>query len=187
MGRIEIEYPDWVGAVIDWDVSVVSVEDRMRLAIEVARENVVRGTGGPFGAAVFESVSGRLVSVGMNLVVASRNSALHAEVVAIMMAESRLGSYSLQGDGMPEHQLVTSCDPCAMCLGATLWSGVTSFVTGALREDAKALGFDEGPVFPESYQYLEERGIALERGVLRDEAREVLVEYEARGGRIYNP
>jgi tRNA(Arg) A34 adenosine deaminase TadA len=73
-----------------------------------------------------------------------------------------------------------------MCLGATLWSGVKRMVCGASREDAARLKFDEGPVFPESYRYLEERGIRVEHNVLRDEAKAVMERYRSRGGEIYN-
>jgi hypothetical protein len=41
-------------------------------------------------------------------------------------------------------------------------------------------------VFPQSYRYLEERGVAVVRNLLRDEARAVLDEYRARGGKVYN-
>nr|MBA3258060.1 nucleoside deaminase [Gemmatimonadales bacterium] len=78
------------------------------------------------------------------------------------------------------------CEPCAMCLGATLWSGVRRLVCGATREDAAALGFDEGPVFPESYAYLESRGIEVIRSVLREDAAAVLDLYQRSGGPIYN-
>src|SRR3546814_19963070 len=54
-----------------------------------------------------------------------------------------------RSDGMPRHELFSSCEPCAMCLGATLWSGVTRLVFAATRDDATRLNFDEGPVFPE--------------------------------------
>lgn len=183
---IAVRYPAWVASVVDWDRPYRDAEDRMRLAIRVARENVERRTGGPFGAAVFEIESGHLVSVGMNLVVASHNSALHAEMVAYMMAQARLGSFTLGAAGMPRHELVTSCDPCAMCLGAALWSGVARLVTGAARDDATRLNFDEGPVFPQSYRYLEERGIEIIRGILREEARVVMQSYREHGGPIYN-
>ncbi len=185
MDEIRIQPPAWIEDTVEWTRLYASVDDRMRLAIAISRQNVEQQTGGPFGAAVFEHDSGRLVSVGMNLVTSARNSVLHAEVVAIIMAEARVGSYTLGGD--VSHQLVTSCDPCAMCLGAVLWSGVTSLVTGASREDAKELGFDEGPVFAASYTYLEERGLGVTRGVLRADAREVLRRYQAGGGEIYNP
>lgn len=184
--EIRVAHPDWVGDFVDWGRAYGSPEDRMRLAIALSRENVERGTGGPFGAAVFERASGRLVSVGMNLVVLHRNSTLHAEIVALMMAQSRVGSYSLGADGLPAHDMAASCDPCAMCLGALLWSGVSRVLCGARREDANILEFDEGPVFPESYSYLENRGIEIQRGILREEARAVLELYRDRGGVIYN-
>jgi tRNA(Arg) A34 adenosine deaminase TadA len=178
--------PQWMEQAVDWGVPYATDESRMRLAIELARQNVVHGTGGPFGAAVFESASGMLVGAGVNSVTRLRNSMLHAEVLAIMLAESRVGSYTLLGPGLPHHELVTSCDPCAMCLGAVLWSGVRRLVTGADRADASALDFDEGPVFPESYAYLEARGVAVLRGVLRPEAAAVLELYRRQGGVIYN-
>lgn len=184
--RVVIDYPAWVDRVVDWTASYPDDESRMRLAVTLSRENVLRGDGGPFGAAVFEAASGSLVSVGINSVVRLGNSVLHAEVVAFMMAQRRLGSFTLSSPTLPEHVLVTSCEPCAMCLGATLWSGVRTVVYGAAREDASALGFDEGPVFPESYAYLEQRGIRITRGVLRDDARAVLELYRASSGKIYN-
>jgi tRNA(Arg) A34 adenosine deaminase TadA len=158
----------------------------MRLAIRLARENVSAGTGGPFGAAVFEEPTGRLVSVGVNSVERLGNSLLHAEVVALMLAEAAVGSYTLRTKGSTAHVLFTSCDPCAMCLGAILWSGVSRVVCGASREDAMAVGFDEGPVFAESYRYLEERGVSVAHGLLRDEAAQVLKEYQKRKGTVYN-
>lgn len=158
----------------------------MRVAIEVAGANVHHGTGGPFGAAIFESETGRLVALGVNSVVRLQNSALHAEMVAFMRAQSAVGAYSLSAPGLPSHTLYSSCDPCAMCLGASLWAGVKRIVCGATRLDAVALRFDEGPVFPESYDYLGTRGIEVVHGVLRDEARATLEQYRARGGVIYN-
>jgi tRNA(Arg) A34 adenosine deaminase TadA len=184
--RVLIDYPAWVDEVVDWTARYTDDESRMRLAVTLSRENVLRGDGGPFGAAVFEAASGKLVSVGVNSVVRLGNSVLHAEVVAFMMAQQRLGSFTLSSPTLPEHVLVTSCEPCAMCLGATLWSGVRCVVYGAAREDASALGFDEGPVFPESYDYLEQRGIRITRGVQRNDARAVLELYRARSGKIYN-
>ena len=182
---VHVDYPDWVDSVVDWEQSYGTDEERMRLAISVARENVERGTGGPFGAAIFEA-SGRLVAVGMNSVVRLNNCTLHGEMMAFMMAQHRVGSFTLNAPQLPVHELFTSCEPCAMCLGTTLWSGVQRVVYGATREDASRLNFEEGPVFPESYEYLEKRGIRFQRKVLRDEARAVLEMYRAKGGTIYN-
>jgi tRNA(Arg) A34 adenosine deaminase TadA len=183
---LHIDYPAWVGETIDWDAPYRTDEERMRLAVAVSRENVERDTGGPFGAAIFERGSGRLVAVGMNSVVRLSNCTLHGEMMAFMMAQHRLGSFTLNAPHLPVHELVTSCEPCAMCLGATLWSGVRRLVYGATREDAARLSFDEGPVFAESYRYLEERGIEIAAGVLRDEAQQVLERYRTKCGPIYN-
>jgi tRNA(Arg) A34 adenosine deaminase TadA len=179
--------PDWTKDVVDWHARRVTDDDKMTLAIELSRQNVLRGTGGPFGAAVFEVGSGALVAIGVNSVTRLNNSVLHAEVLALMLAEQRVGSYTLLRAGLPQHELFTSCDPCAMCLGAALWSGVRRIVTAADRTDATALRFDEGPVCPESYAYLEERGVEITRGVLRQEAVAVLELYQRQGGSIYNP
>lgn len=183
---IHVEYPGWVDSVVDWRRTYRTDSERMSLAIAVSRENVERGTGGPFGAAIFDQTSGRLVAVGMNSVIRYNNCGLHAEMMAFMMAQQRVGSFTLNSPELPPHELFTSCEPCAMCLGATLWSGVRRVVYGAAREDAARLSFEEGPVFPESYSYLEDRGISIERNVLRAEAREVLELYRARGGLVYN-
>ncbi|HEU5041109.1 MAG TPA: nucleoside deaminase, partial [Gemmatimonadales bacterium] len=178
--------PPWLAELVEWDRCYEGDTTRMRLAIALARENVVRELGGPFGAVVFDAERGRVVAAGVNSVTRLTSSMLHAEVVALMLAQHRLGSFTLAAPGFPRHELVTSCEPCAMCLGATLWSGVRRLVCGATRDDAVAVGFDEGPVFPQSYAYLEARGIAVTRGVLREEGREVLELYRRLGGPIYN-
>jgi tRNA(Arg) A34 adenosine deaminase TadA len=184
--EIRIANPDWVRDTVDFTRPYPDDDARIRVAIALARENVARNSGGPFGAAVFEADSGRLVGVGTNGVVRLNNSSAHAEVVALMMAQAHVGSFTLQNDGGPRHELFSSCEPCAMCLGATLWSGVSRLVFAATREDATRLRFDEGPVFPQSYDYLTERGIVIERGRLRSEAIAVFDLYLERGGPIYN-
>jgi len=184
--EIQITNPDWVGSTVDYSSRYTDDDARVRLTILLARENVLRGTGGPFGAAVFDE-TGRLVGVGTNGVVRLKNSSAHAEIVALAMAQAAVGSFTLQNEGKPRHELFSSCEPCAMCLGATLWSGVTRVVFSATREDATQSGFDEGPVFADSYRYLENRGITIERGRLRSEGAAVLQLYVERGGPIYNP
>ena len=183
---LSISLPSWVDALAAPGTVCADDETKMRLAIELARQNVLRATGGPFGSAIFERKSGKLVAAGVNSVVRLNNSVLHAETVAIMLAEARLGSWTLGGEGMSEHELFTSCAPCAMCLGATMWSGVKRLVIAANKEDAEALEFDEGPVFAESYAHLARRGVEIVPELLRAEAQEVFRLYKEKGGAIYN-
>jgi tRNA(Arg) A34 adenosine deaminase TadA len=185
--RLVIDLPAWVGDVAGPSQSFHDDQAKMVLVIRLAEENLARGDGGPFGAAVFEIGSGRVVAAGVNRVVQDSNCVLHAEMLALMFAQQRVGSFTLRSPGRPAHELVTSCEPCAMCLGATLWSGVSRLVIGAAREDAMAVGFEEGPVFAESYAYIAERGVETVRGVLRAEAARLLRAYRDAGGLVYNP
>ncbi len=178
--------PDWVDETITFERALCGRRGPDASRDRAGATKCVRGTGGPFGAAIFERSTGALLSVGVNSVVRLNNSTLHGEMVAIMMAQHRIAWYTLAGSPPASYELVSSCDPCAMCLGAVLWSGVSRLVTGADRDDATALSFEEGPVFPQSYQYLEQRGVTITRGMLRQEAAAVLELYRRQGGQIYN-
>lgn len=193
---LSIALPPFAAEVERASVVLRDPRERMRLVVDLSARNVDERTGGPFAAAVFRS-TGALVAVGVNAVVRLNNPVLHAETTALMRASSRLGCYSLAGDatgagrsgvaaaGDP-YELYTSCEPCAMCLGAILWSGVRRVIFAARRDDAELLGFDEGPVFPETFAYLRRRGIRVEGGPLRREAVKVLERYRDSGGPIYN-
>ena len=183
---VTLRLPDWVDDFLSEDRVYPTVEDRVRLAIELSRSNIHHGSGGPFGAAIFECETGRLLAPGVNLVTSLGCSVLHAEMVAIMVAQSVIGHFDLSGPGHPPYELVASTQPCAMCLGATPWSGVRRLVCGARDEDAEEIGFDEGMKPADWVRSLEERGITVERDILRDEAASVLREYVERAGEIYN-
>jgi len=178
--------PSWLDPFLDRLGQVFdAVEQRMQLAIDLSRLNIQQQTGGPFGAAVFEEPSGRLLSVGVNLVTSTHCSVAHAEMVALILAQQVRDRYDLGGLGSPPCQLVTSCEPCAMCLGAIPWSGIKSVVCGARGEDAESVGFDEGVKPVDWVSALEGRGIAVTRDVLRLQARSVLLDYRQGGGVIY--
>ena len=99
---VKLSLPDWVGPFLKQrDLVCSDVDSRMRLAIDRARAKMEHGTGGPFGAAVFERESGKLVAVGINLVVPSAQSWAHAEMVALSLAQLRLGTFDLGADGLP--------------------------------------------------------------------------------------
>jgi len=184
--EIVLRLPPWLRAIVQRENLILgSTESRMRFAIELARQNVEHRTGGPFGAAVFEAGSGRVVGVGVNLVEASNCSIAHAEMVAIAMTQQAVGRYDL-GAGGGVYELATSTEPCAMCLGAIPWSGLRRVVCAAHGEDAAAIGFDEGAKPADWVGELRKRGIEVVRNVLRDEAQAVLQQYAKAGGLIYN-
>jgi tRNA(Arg) A34 adenosine deaminase TadA len=185
--RVVLDLPGWVEELIpDPERAYPTVEDRMRLVIELSRRNVAHGTGGPFGAGVFDLSTNRLVAPGVNLVTTTNLSTAHAEIVAIMIAQQVVGHFDLGGQGRPPYELVASTEPCAQCFGSVPWSGVRRLACGARDEDARAIGFDEGPKMSDWIPALEQRGISVVRDVCRDEAATVLEEYAGRGGVIYN-
>ena len=184
--QVCIRLPDWINGLVATSPEVFpNVEDRMRFVIALARQNVQHETGGPFASAVFER-SGRLIALGVNMVVSSNCSVLHAEIVALAFAQKALGRYDLSDGGRLHYDLVASAEPCAMCFGAVPWSGVRRLVCGARDEDARAIGFDEGPKLDDWVSALHNRGIVVVRDIFREEAAAVLREYVAAGGTIYN-
>lgn len=185
--ELVLRLPDWVGDfLLGPDELYPSIEDRMHLVIELSRLNVIHGTGGPFGAGVFSQETHQLVAPGVNLVVAAGCSILHAEVVALTLAQQTVGHFDLSFGEEHSYELVASTEPCAMCLGAICWSGIRSLVCGAREEDARRIGFDEGPKPAEWPQALESRGITVVQDICRNQSAAVLQQYRASGGLIYN-
>jgi len=184
---IEIQLPEWIDRFLrGYPDTLPSIQDRMSFVIEAAQRNISEATGGPFAAAVFEMESGKLISLGMNLVLSQGSSILHAEMVAFALAQKKLGSYDLGRYDLPAHELVTSIEPCAMCFGAIPWSGVRRVIAGARDADARSIGFDEGPKMKDWRSELEKRGIATLCDISREVAAQVLLNYSLQGGIIYN-
>ena len=115
--------------------STADDERWLRRAVDLATANVADG-GGPFGAVVVRE--GVELATGVNRVTRDGDPTAHAEVVAIRAACRALGTHSLQGC-----TLYSSCEPCPLCLAATLWSRVDRLVYAADRHDAERAGFDD--------------------------------------------
>ena len=188
MYKLNLELPDWIGAFLaDYPAVISSMETQMRFVLDLTERNIREKTGGPFGAAVFEQESGKLVSVGVNVVVSQKCSAAHAEMMALMLAQKKIGHYDLGDARFPSHRLVTSGKMCAMCLGNVCWSGIKEVVSSAEPEDVERItGFDEGPTPPDYNDQLTLRGINLVPELLREQGKEVLQLYVDLHGQIYN-
>ena len=184
--NISFQIPDWVNEYSSSYQASKDLNDRVAFVITASRKNVEQGTGGPFAAAIFENGTGELVSLGINLVEAQQSSMLHAEMVAIAVAQAKLGKYDLGDASSVGYELVASTEPCTMCLGGVLWSGVNKVVTSARDEDAREIGFDEGPKPDDWIKSLNDRGIEVIDDVERESARAVLQMYKEGNGHIYN-
>lgn len=176
--------PDWIHAEVDASLAYPDDGARMELAVRLSALNVERGTGGPFGAAIFDS-QGRLLSVGVNRVVPETSSIAHAEMMAYLLAQAGTGRARLN-DGHPGITLAASGQPCCMCYGATFWAGIDTLLIAASAADVMELTeFDEGPLPADWRGELERRGIVVREGIGRDAARAVLAHYARRGGAHY--
>ena len=185
--QFQLELPQWITNFLQQQpITFPTLEARMDLVTSLAQRNIEQGTGGPFGAGIFRADTHQLVAPGVNLVLSSHSSIAHAEMVAVMVAQQILGSHDLGAIDLPQHELVTSCEPCAMCLGGICWSGVRYLVCGARGSDAEAIGFDEGPKPQDWITALEQRGISVTRDIGRPNAAQVLQNYVEQGGEVYN-
>ncbi|MFI6869402.1 nucleoside deaminase [Nocardia sp. NPDC050406] len=104
-------------------------------AIKLATDSVSKG-GGPFGALIAKD--GEIVAIGHNRVTSTLDPTAHGEVSAMRAACQQLGTFSLEGC-----VLITSCEPCPMCLSSALWARVDRIVYAADRNDAAVAGFDD--------------------------------------------
>lgn len=187
-----LQLPHWIEEEIgDPDRLFPTLEDRMAFVIRLSERNI-ETEGGPFGAAVFEIETGRLVAPGTNLVVPLSCSLAHAESMAILIAQQVCGTHDLGAGSLPAMELVTSAQPCIQCYGNLWWSGLRRLVIGATKEDVEGItGFAEGPLGLDWRQRLEHRPplqpISVITDVLRVEACRVLQRYRDTGGAIYNP
>jgi len=180
--------PDWVSSELaDVPPETSSDAERMALVHRLAARNHVEGNGGPFAALVAERGTGRIVSVGVNVVLSSGLSSMHAEVTALSLAQVAIGGWDLGAPDGPAHELVVNWRPCAMCYGAVLWSGVTRLVVaGSGPELERLTGFDEGPVREDWDAQLEARGVEVRPDVLREEALAVFADYGRTRAVVYN-
>ncbi len=185
--QFTLTQPDWVApAIAELPAEIHSLDDRMSAVIRFSAMNIEHETGGPFAAGVFNEESGKLITIGVNRVMAHQCSSAHAEIMALSLAQQIVGHFDLGADGM-RHQLVVNWRPCAMCFGAVIWSGVRSLVIAGSGPELESItGFDEGPVTPDWVNALEARGIDLIDEVLTDEAIAVFHQFRNSGAYVYN-
>jgi tRNA(Arg) A34 adenosine deaminase TadA len=184
---MDFQLPEWlIDKLAQEKKSFPVLEERMRLVIELSSLNIQHNTGGPFGAAIFDMDTHQLMAAGVNMVARSNCSIAHAEIIALTLAQKAVANFDLGASGLPPCELVSSTEPCAMCFGAIPWSGIRQLVCGAKGEDARRIGFDEGPKHPDWTRELENRGIRVQTDVCREEATQVLDDYHAKNGLIYN-
>ena len=134
----------------------------MRMAIQIATDNVQGGRGGPFGAVVVRN--GEVIAAEANSVTRTNDPTAHAEVNAIRAACAKLQTFQLD-----ECDVYTSCEPCPMCLAAINWAHCRAIYYGNSALDAAAAGFDDNFLYNELKLSADQRRLPSHQ-MLQDEA-----------------
>ena len=163
----------------------MTVDEEMIRRLQATLLAKIRGGDpcGPFYAAVVDG-QGAVVAESANSVVPSQCSHNHAEMNAIALAEKALGTWKLAGRGLT---LYTTAEPCMMCVGGILWSGIGRVVYSVATESVERItGFDEG-FKPNWRDEFAKRGIEVVGPVAPEVGEAVLTEYMNRQGVVYAP
>lgn len=138
---------------------------------------------GPFVAAIYDD-KGNLVVKVANSVVNENCSNNHAEMNAIKEAEKKLGTYDLAPYNL---SLYVTAEPCMMCLGGIMWSGIKAVYYGVPSKDVEEItGFDEG-FKPEWFEEFKNRGITVYGNIEPKLGKKELKKYVSDGKNVYMP
>ena len=165
------------------DKHKIAEASRIIAALQHELEELADLGSGPFAAAIYDA-EGNLVAKMPNTVTLDNCSHNHAEMNAIKAAEEKLGTYDLSPFYL---KLYSTSEPCLMCMGGIMWSGIKEVYYGVPTESVEEItGFDEGykPGWLEEFR---KRGIIVYGNIERELGEQVLRDYVAKGKIIYKP
>lgn len=146
-----------------------SQNEFMQAAIDLSRQGMEEGKGGPFGCVIVKD--GKIIGRGNNNVLSNNDPTAHAEVMAIRDACKNLGHFQLDGC-----EVYTSCEPCPMCLGAIYWARPSKIYFANNKTDAATAGFDDEFIYDELKISPPERTIPMIK-ILNSEAIKVFEDW----------
>ena len=146
------------------------------------KDYIAQGSG-PFLAAIYDE-KGNLIAKTANSVVSEKCSNNHAEVNVIKAAEKALNTYDLSSYNL---SLYVTSEPCMMCLGAIMWSGIKAvYYSVPSKRVEEITHFDEG-FKPNWFEEFKKRGITVYGNIAQAEGEKVLKSYVADGYTVYQP
>lgn len=138
------------------------MNEYMKVAKELANDNLITNAGGPFGACIVKN--GKIIGKGSNNVLKNNDPTAHAEVMAIRDACKNINSYDLSGC-----ELYTSCYPCPMCLAAIIWSNIKTVYYGNTQQDAADIGFRDDFIYKYIQNNMKDNNILELKSMNRNE------------------
>lgn len=138
----------------------------MKRAIELARQGMAGGHGGPFGAVIVRD--GKVVGEGHNRVLSAVDPTAHAEVTAIRDAAKNEQRFDLSGT-----TIYVNGQPCPMCMSSIFWARIDKVYYACGPEDAERIGFDDQEFYRQLEKPPAERSTpAIQLTEFLDEARD---------------
>jgi tRNA(Arg) A34 adenosine deaminase TadA len=128
----------------------------MQRAIGLAREGMMGGHGGPFGAVIVRD--GVIVGEGHNRVLSATDPTAHAEVTAIRDACARARRFELSGS-----EIYVNGMPCPMCMAAIFWARIDRVYFGCPPADAELIGFDDQEFYRQLAKPPEDRAVPVQQ------------------------
>ena len=143
----------------------------------------VKNGKGPFYAEIYEE-NGNFVVSSSNSVVEDNCALYHAEVNTLKKAFEKYKQYDLSPQNLT---IYINAEPCIMCAGALMWSGVKTIYFGVPSKDVERItGFDEG-YKPNWVREFKKRGITVYGSIEKATGEKVLQDYVDSGKEIYKP
>lgn len=113
-------------------------KEKINEMIENGFQTAKEGNGGPFSALIFNSDTGEVICWNSNSVLKDNDPTAHGEINTIRRACKILNKPTLEG-----YSLLTSNEPCPMCLSAIMWARLDNWYYIADSETAAQIGFDD--------------------------------------------
>ena len=143
----------------------------MDIAIELSKKAYY-----PYGAVIVKD--NKIIGRSDADVPVSKTEFSHAELRAIEDAMQQLGGY-LCSEGGEGVTIYSSCEPCAMCMGAILYTGMDRLVYGATLEDSGECVNEIIAKAKDVAKVCSNRKIEIVPEVQRDEAVKVLKKWKS--------
>ena len=122
-----------------------------------------------FGAVIIDKF-GNVLAKAHNMVLKTHDPTNHAEIVAIRQACKKKNTHDLSAC-----TIISSCEPCPMCLSAIIWANIKKVYFGATKYDAAKVGFKDEAI----YEYLENKNTLLEKHQLTNKkCQNILINYK---------
>lgn len=145
---------------------MINDEKFIDIAIELSKKAFY-----PYGAIIVKD--GQIIGKSDADVPVSKTGFSHAELRAIEDAMQHLGGH-LCAEGGKDCTIYSSCEPCAMCMGAILYTGIERLVYAATLEDSKECVNEILAKAEEVASSCKNRKIEIVKELHRDKAVEIL-------------